>query len=213
MKLWLYSRPRGYNRGGFVFTHILPTITSSSWHNNIFICMKKILQVGNLVNDKNRKFKNPQVGRVYLDSGISPTLTTLQGGNREPKIIVSNEWKTVIGSNQANAFKGEIDGVSPCITSACGMGPILSEQTLSDVSAPDFPENVRNYKIRKLTPRECFRLMDVSDADIDKIQTSGISDTQQYKMAGNSIVVANLYHIFRKMFCDRENENEQLTLF
>ena len=69
------------------------------------------------------------------------------------------------------------------------------------------------YRIRKLTPRECFRLMGVSEEDIDKIQAAGISKTQQYKMAGNSIVVDVLYYIFKKMFVDKRNENQQLTLF
>ena len=69
------------------------------------------------------------------------------------------------------------------------------------------------YRIRKLTERECFRLMDVDDADIDKIQAAGISKSQQYKMAGNSICTGVLFHIFRKLFVDKENENQQLTLF
>lgn len=69
------------------------------------------------------------------------------------------------------------------------------------------------YAIRRLTPRECFRLMGVADADIDRIQRAGISDTQQYRMAGNSIVVDVLCHIFRKLFIDKENENQQQTLF
>ena len=69
------------------------------------------------------------------------------------------------------------------------------------------------YRIRKLTPRECFRLMGVDDADIDKIQASGISNSQQYKLAGNSIVVDVSYHLFRKMFCETENEQQQMTLF
>ena len=56
------------------------------------------------------------------------------------------------------------------------------------------------YRIRKLTPRECFRLMGVDDTGIDKIQAAGISNTQQYKMAGNSIVVDNLFYIFRNLF-------------
>jgi DNA (cytosine-5)-methyltransferase 1 len=80
------------------------------------------------------------------------------------------------------------------------------------------------YRIRKLTPRECFRLMGVSDKDIDKIQayplipqSDGIvirpagmtdaevkklkiSESQQYKMAGNSIVVQVLEGIFTQMF-------------
>lgn len=69
------------------------------------------------------------------------------------------------------------------------------------------------YRIRKLTPRECFRLMGVSEDNIDKIQQAGISNSQQYKMAGNSIVVDVLYHIFRKMFVDKSRETAQLTLF
>ena len=72
---------------------------------------------------------------------------------------------------------------------------------------------VNEYRIRKLTPRECFRLMGVDDADIDTIQSAGISNSQQYKMAGNSIVVDTLYHLFRKMFVETENETQQTTLF
>lgn len=56
------------------------------------------------------------------------------------------------------------------------------------------------FRIRKLTEKECFRLMDVSDENINKIQNSGISKTQQYKMAGNSIVVNVLYFIFKNLF-------------
>lgn len=56
------------------------------------------------------------------------------------------------------------------------------------------------YRIRKLTSRECFRLMGVSDSDIDKIKAAGISESQQYKLAGNSIVVQVLEGIFTQMF-------------
>ena len=55
--------------------------------------------------------------------------------------------------------------------------------------------------------------MGVSEENIDKIQDAGISNSQQYKLAGNSIVVDVLYHIFRKMFVDKENETQDLTLF
>lgn len=73
---------------------------------------------------------------------------------------------------------------------------------------------VSGKRIRKLTERECFRLMGCDDADIDKIQSAGISKTQQYKMAGNSIVVDVLYHIFRKMFVETKPEGgTQLELF
>ena len=56
------------------------------------------------------------------------------------------------------------------------------------------------YRIRKLTPKECFRLMGVTDSDVDKIRDAGISESQQYKMAGNSIVVQVLEGIFTQMF-------------
>ena len=75
------------------------------------------------------------------------------------------------------------------------------------------PKIATSYRIRKLTPRECFRLMGVTETDIDKIQQSGVSQSQQYKMAGNSIVVDCLYHMFRKMFTETACESQQLSLF
>ena len=75
------------------------------------------------------------------------------------------------------------EGIAPTLTCGCNEKIIDSE-----------------LKIRKLTPRECFRLMGVSEEDIDKIQAAGISETQQYKMAGNSIVVPVLEGIFRELF-------------
>ena len=76
----------------------------------------------------------------------------------------------------------------------------------------------KKFRIRKLTPRECFRLMGVDDNDIDKIQASGISNSGQYKLAGNSIVVDVLFHLFRKMFIETGEEGfhgepKQLSLF
>ena len=65
-------------------------------------------------------------------------------------------------------------------------------------------------RFRKFTPRECFRLMDVTESDIDKIQAAGISDNQQYKLAGNSIVVACLAGIFQNLFFPPETKD---TLF
>lgn len=69
------------------------------------------------------------------------------------------------------------------------------------------------YRIRKLTPTECFRLMDVEDKDIEKMKSAGIAKTNLYKLAGNSICVACMFHIFRKLFIEKQNENQQLELF
>ena len=56
------------------------------------------------------------------------------------------------------------------------------------------------YRIRKLTPKECMRLMNVSDEDFEKMKAAGISDSQLYRMAGNSIVVSVLEGIFTQLF-------------
>lgn len=75
----------------------------------------------------------------------------------------------------------------------------------------------KKFRIRKLTPKECFRLMDVDDADIDKIQASRISNSAQYKLAGNSIVVSCLYHIIDSLLFPPEtpqaDKHGQLSLF
>lgn len=85
------------------------------------------------------------------------------------------------------------DGVIPTIPA----GHHLNAQWMNLILDKDM---AKVYKIRKLTSRECFRLMGVSDADIDKIKAADISETQQYKMAGNSIVVDVLEGIFTQMF-------------
>ena len=194
--------------------------TITSVQKDSMVAEPQVKQIGNIVDDANIGFKNPQRGRIYSDEGLAPCLNCCEGGGLEPKIV--EDWQTVVGNKQLNPFRGSVEGTSPCITSACGAGggmtPMLTDADLETTKTKEFIEQVRGheemrYRIRKLTPRECFRLMGVEDADIDKIQASGISNSQQYKCAGNSIVVDVLYHLFRKMFVETENESDQLCLF
>ena len=113
---------------------------------------------------------NRQQYRVYDPTGISPTITT----KSEPKILMRGR-----GFNKG----GEADLPGTITGSAWEQNNLL-----------DYADC-----IRRLTPRECLRLMDVSDSDINKIQAAGISDTQQYKLAGNSIVKAPMMGIFKNM--------------
>ena len=62
---------------------------------------------------------------------------------------------------------------------------------------------VDNYRIRKLTPKECWRLMSFDDEDFDKAKASGVSDSQLYKQAGNSIVVKVLEGVLRNLLIDQ----------
>lgn len=67
----------------------------------------------------------------------------------------------------------------------------------------------KNLKIRKLTPRECYRLMGVKDTDIDCLYKTKLSKTAHYALAGNSIVVDVLMAIFTKMFVKKGAEKEE----
>ena len=91
----------------------------------------------------------------------------------------------------------------------------------------------KRVMVRKITPREALRLMDVNDSDIDKMMKAtetvtlksgkvktkkAVSKTKLYALAGNSICVNVLYHIFRTMFLENQPENQiskpiQLSLF
>ena len=60
-------------------------------------------------------------------------------------------------------------------------------------------------RVRRYTPRECLRLMGFDDADVDALIEAGISNTQLYKLAGNSIVVDVVECLFCQIF---DNNNE-----
>lgn len=143
----------------------------------------KVMQVGNLINDVDKNFKNPQCGRVYDSVGLSPCLNTMQGGGREPKIIEPNV--SVHPLSKKREFDGFHTDFSPCLLA-------------TDYKAPKCTLT-NSFRIRKLTPLECWRLMGFEDTDFEKVKNSGISNTQLYKMAGNSIVVNVLRAIFREL--------------
>lgn len=112
--------------------------------------------------------------------GVSNTLTTVQKDNL---VIEPN-----VGHNPVSK-KLEFDGfrtdVSPCLIA-------------TDYKAPKCTMT-QDMRIRKLTPKECWRLMGFADADIDSCISAGISNTQLYKQAGNSIVVNVLENLFKNI--------------
>jgi len=92
---------------------------------------------------------NQQIRRVYGIGGISPTLNTMAGGNRQPKVLVEEP----------------------------------------------------RWRIRKLTVLECFRLQAFSDDDHTALISAGISNSQLYRIMGNSITVSVVEGIFKGLLC------------
>lgn len=88
------------------------------------------------------------------------------------------------------------NGMNGDVFDANGISPTLTATGFVKISLPT--EQVK-HKVRRLTPKECFRLMGVNDKDVDKIKKANISNSQQYKQAGNSIVVPVLEYIFKEL--------------
>lgn len=129
-----------------------------------------------------------QRGRVFSTNGIVGCLSATDYKD-PPKILqVGNIVKTGQFDNPQRGRIYDPDGLAPTLNTCSGGGlePKFIDRSCVDV------------RIRKLTPRECFRLMGFADDDFDKIK--GISNSQLYKMAGNSIVVNVLTEIFKELF-------------
>lgn len=137
------------------------------------------------------------------DTGISPTITTRPEGFKTAILPVVKDKNKVIkegnympsGHNSASVVSK--DGISPSLTSAMGMG------------GGQVPMHNYDLRIRKLTPKECWRLMGFEDIDFDNAKRAlndtfyngeDRSNSQLYKQAGNSIVVNVLMAIFKQLF-------------
>lgn len=279
----------------------MPSITAREYKEPRNVM--EVMQISNIAEEKN--FRNPQTGRIYDVRGCSPTLSTMQGGNREPKIL-ENKIVAMRGRNPDNPsdriavspteqrLEINMQGTSNCLTSvqkdnlvmesqvltpkrtenmvnryekayesgevqesrhnmteleprkydisntlttvqkdnlllekplllggigkenefgsqyrqgnrvyssdACAMA--LGSQPIGNAGGNSYLYNV-GYRIRKLTPRECGRLMGVSDEDINKMAAVN-SNTQLYKQFGNSIVVDVMCAMFRNLNIEQE---------
>lgn len=243
----------------------------------------EVKQIGNMDADR-ENFENPQCGRVYDCSGLSPTINTCQGGQREPKILEvkkdftkarcglcshfmeddcdllgcnkydgptekqivamrgrnpDNPSDRTAGSPTEQRLEPNSQGICNALTSVQkdnmvlepklvgGIGGkwgdkqyrqgnrvydsdsvamALTSQPLGNSGGNSYMYLVRErqYRIRKLTPLECWRLMGFSDEDFHKAEEVN-SNSQLYKQAGNSIVKNVLIAIFGQMITGKEN--------
>lgn len=137
--------------------------------------------------------------RVYSSEGSSPTISTMCGGNHEPKILVSNE--TI-------CLNSKVDGKQPSLTdrvySTQGVSTAVTTTTffqgnvLEDEQEKE-DERMSRYRIRKLTEGECYRLMGFQASDTEACRQIGQSKSQIYHQAGDSIVTTVLMGIFGEL--------------
>lgn len=128
--------------------------------------------------------------RVYSTEKASPTITTCGGGQREVKIVEPVELNDAEHLRVFDAYNGrEIDNSK--------VGTICTNS--GDRQAGVFWVQNSDMRVRKLTPRECFRLMGVKDEDYERVAENQ-SKSSLYHLAGDSIVVNVLMAIFKELF-------------
>lgn len=188
----------------------------------------ELKRLGNVYGDD---FGTGYAGNVWDKEGLCPTIKVESGGGgRQPMVMVAMRGRyNEDGTTSQRLEIGEED-CSHAITTVQKDGMIMEEVSkvkaideqnmdvrnetfgsiVTDGSSPKHNNRVleevhKIYRIRKLTPRECYRLMGISDEDYDKAAEVS-SATQLYKQAGNSICVNVLVAIFGQMFEGHEND-------
>lgn len=157
--------------------------------------------------DTSKKGHNSQQDRAFYEEG---NLGTIPATNTSDKVNVMIDLKNTDKPNLIGGI-GEINfgkqfrqgnrvydenSVGMCLMSQPVGNSGGNSYLYGDINKINKP----NFRIRKLTPKECWRLMGFSDEHFEKAKSIGISDSSLYKQAGNSIVVNVLYYIFKNLF-------------
>ncbi len=172
-------------------------------------------------------------GRVQEGGNVSPTLTCESGGIVRIEIMENGFFQQALETAErenakpgdiVDAFNGRVhkDGISPTITTRpegkkTAVLPVVEDKRnmIEDVKEnepkQEVDPNLPKYAIRKLTPRECFRLMNFSDEDFEKAQSVN-SNSQLFKQAGNSIVRAVLIAIFSQLGIQNHKRWNEMSL-
>lgn len=185
---------------GYKTDKISPAITAS-FRPNYAVEKKKINKIGQISNE------GSQCGTGVSDDGLFPTITA----TTRPEGFKTAILPVVENNNSIKIKQATKQGYIEC--KAGGVADFSYPESKfrrsrvqggGDVSPTLTSSNLgvckveSRYRIRKLTPRECWRLMGFSDEDFDKAAAVN-SNTQLYKQAGNSIVKNVLMAIFGKM--------------
>ena len=202
-----FSNPNSETRRGRVGKGVAQTLDTG--------CNQGIIQLNNPTHSNDR---------IYDEKGISPTLNTMQGGNRQPFVRIGairgrnpdNPNDRTAGLPTQQRLEINQNGTSNALTTvqkdnvvvqlnpskeSGGKQPYQQNRVYADYGVMTTLDTdsgrksvYTDYKIRRLTPRECLRLMDFPDTF--KIVCS---NRQTYKQAGNSIVVNVLYLIIKNL--------------
>lgn len=152
---------------------------------------------------------NSKTRRGRVGKGCAQTLTTsCNQAIVEPNELSHSEWKQQMYKRFIEDSNSEVSGVITNQSQSFGYRPPMKGYSKTLKANANDAGVVESFRVRKLTPKECYRLMGFTDEQFDRSQAFS-SDSQLYKQAGNSIVVDVLYYIFGKLFeVDTETRKE-----
>lgn len=209
----------------------ITAVGNANWTGNFVKCE----QVATLVGGKWDKMHD-KCKRVYSADGLSPTVTTMESGNTEPKIATEPLLVGGYGEKKSNGgtqwyqqdriYSADSVAMAHCASLPNGSYSYyvgddvnnhkeIDNKVVGTITAGASHQGSGTFcvkegksPIRKLTPKECWRLMDFSDEDYEKARLAlnhkfykgaDRSGSQLYRQAGNSIVVNCLVEIIREM--------------
>ena len=175
-----------------------------------------------------------QAGRVYDPEGISPTLTTMQGGDKIPKLLLRQKAphlkireatkqgfaQAELGDSvnlsypESQTKRGRVGKqIANTLTTSSQQGVVVAalecrKDKWFEVTGFLVGDKLYRLRIRKLTPRECFRLQGFPDWAFDQAEAVS-SKSQLYKQAGNSVSVPVIAAIAREL--KKLEENHETT--
>lgn len=161
------------------------TMYKGAGNNGMTLVPTKPKQVGIAVDVKGHDI----LKRVYSPEGKSPTINTMGGGNREPKVVTG-------GAMRARSKNKDGKHVEWKETKHQQMLELRKDEKSNSISTVSKDSLVVEDEMhwRKLTPLECERLQTVPDG-----YTEGVSNTQRYRMLGNGWTVDVIAHIYKNM--------------
>lgn len=207
--------PSGNGMNGSVYSEegLSPTLTTNKGEGNK-VAIKQATKQGYIecevggVADLSYPDSKTRRGRVQDNGNTCPTITATETGICRIENSLENttnklthaEWKQKMYEKFIEDANGEISGIITNQSQSFGYRrPMKGCSKTLRANAND-TGIVDGIRIRKLTPRETFRLMGFSDENFDAAQKAGVSNSQLYKQAGNSIVVDVLYYIYVELY-------------
>lgn len=190
---------RGMNGNIFDADYLCPTLTTNKGEG-IKILIKNATKTGYLIAEKgdgiDTAYPESKTRRGRVQKNMAHTLTT------------DDSKGVVIGASRGRDPKNPSDrkAGNSNLEQRLEINKNGTSNTITSVQKDNYAVELPEYRIRKLTPKECWRLMGCSDEDFEKAEQVN-SNNQLYKQAGNAIVVDVLENIFSHLFL-KEVANE-----